>query len=306
MRRAMHYLLALALLLPGIVAAQNLGTLPFSGGTSVDLTAPGPIGGTTPSTGAFTSVTASAGITSGAQVTAASFRGTGLTAGRVPYIGTNGLIQDTANLLYSETASVGGGAQLTVGNGSGTSAGWVLGSQAAANSGLWPTGVTPSASNFSLLGFATGIYVNAASGSGNLSIGATPVATWQTGSFTPANDGSQTSGTAAKRWAASHAYTYLTGAPTTQTGATYTVATTDTYIIANASATQTLTLPAAASFTGRRLVVKTIAAFTVVSASSNVVPQAGGAAGTAILAATTGKFAELISDGTNWVIFAAN
>ncbi len=50
----------------------------------------------------------------------------------------------------------------------------------------------------------------------------------------------------------------------------------------------------------------TITANTVVSDASNVVPQAGGAAGTAILAATAGKFAELISNGTNWEIFAAN
>ena len=86
----------------------------------------------------------------------------------------------------------------------------------------------------------------------------------------------------------------------------YTVAATDAYNITNDSATCTLTLPAAASFAGRRLVVKTTAAFTVVSASSNVVPQASATAGTAILAGTAGKYAELVSDGTNWVTFAAN
>jgi hypothetical protein len=36
------------------------------------------------------------------------------------------------------------------------------------------------------------------------------------------------------------------------------------------------------------------------------VPLAGGAAGTAILAATAGKWADISSDGTNWVIMASN
>jgi hypothetical protein len=52
--------------------------------------------------------------------------------------------------------------------------------------------------------------------------------------------------------------------------------------------------------------LKTTQAQTVDSASSNVVPLAGGAAGTAILTATAGKYAELVSDGTNWVIMSAN
>ncbi|MFZ2154914.1 MAG: hypothetical protein WAV72_02155 [Bradyrhizobium sp.] len=56
---------------------------------------------------------------------------------------------------------------------------------------------------------------------------------------------------------------------------------------------------------GIELWVKTIAAQTVVSASSNVVPLAGGAAGIAILAATTGKWSFLKSNGTNWEIMAA-
>lgn len=90
----------------------------------------------------------------------------------------------------------------------------------------------------------------------------------------------------------------------TQTAATYTVAATDNYIIANRAGTITLTLGTATN--GRRLVVRTITANTVVSASSNVVPLAGGAAGTAILAATAGKWAELVGDGTNWQIQAAN
>lgn len=97
-------------------------------------------------------------------------------------------------------------------------------------------------------------------------------------------------------------YTQIGNAPVTITGATYTVAATDSWLIANRAGTVTLTLPTASSFTGRILTVKTITANTVVSASSNVVPLAGGAAGTAILAATAGKWAKLVSDGTNWII----
>jgi hypothetical protein len=42
-----------------------------------------------------------------------------------------------------------------------------------------------------------------------------------------------------------------------------------------------------------------------VSASSNVVPQGGGAAGTAILENVSGNWATLVSNGTNWVIMQA-
>ncbi len=81
---------------------------------------------------------------------------------------------------------------------------------------------------------------------------------------------------------------------------------TDSSVICNGSGTITLTLPSAASYPGRWIIVRTIAAFTVVSASSNVVPLAGGAAGTAILAATPGKYVMLQSDATNWQIMIGN
>ena len=97
-----------------------------------------------------------------------------------------------------------------------------------------------------------------------------------------------------------------TSAPNTQTGATYTVGSTETSIIANRAGTITLTLSAAASATGRVLIVRTIQAQMVVSASSNVVPLVGGSAGTAILAATAGKWAMLQSDGSNWQIMMGN
>lgn len=94
-------------------------------------------------------------------------------------------------------------------------------------------------------------------------------------------------------------------APVTKTAA-FTVADTDTNLVVNGTASVTVTLPAAASFTGRTINIKTIAAFTVVSASANVVPLTSATAGTAILAATAGKWATLVSNGTNWVIMAGN
>jgi len=95
-------------------------------------------------------------------------------------------------------------------------------------------------------------------------------------------------------------------APITVTDATHTVATTTNWIIANRAGTVTLTLPAAASFTGRILTVKNVQAQTVISASSDVVPIGSTSAGTAILSATAGKFATIVSDGTNWIVMQAN
>ncbi len=95
-------------------------------------------------------------------------------------------------------------------------------------------------------------------------------------------------------------------APVTQT-LSFSVGVADNWNICNGGASITVTLPTAGvPNIGREIMIKTIAAQTVVSASSNVVPLVGGAAGTAILAATAGKWATLVSDGTNWVIMAAN
>lgn len=94
-------------------------------------------------------------------------------------------------------------------------------------------------------------------------------------------------------------------APVTKT-ASFTLGSNENEVICNGTATITVTLPAASSWVGRKVRIKTVAAFTVVSASSNVVPLAGGAAGTALLAATAGKWAELVSDGANWVIMSGN
>jgi hypothetical protein len=89
--------------------------------------------------------------------------------------------------------------------------------------------------------------------------------------------------------------------------ASFTVGADENFLICNgASAIVTVTLPAAASFPGRIIHVKNLSAtYTVVSAASDVKPANSNTAGTAILAATAGAWAMLVSDGTNWVIMAS-
>jgi len=97
----------------------------------------------------------------------------------------------------------------------------------------------------------------------------------------------------------------VTGAaPVTKT-ASFTVGANDRFIVCNGTASITVTLPAASSSTGRVITIKTIAAYTVVSASSNVAPANSATAGTAILAASAGAWAELVSDGTSWIVMAS-
>jgi hypothetical protein len=93
-----------------------------------------------------------------------------------------------------------------------------------------------------------------------------------------------------------------TSAPVTKT-ADFSVAATDLWLINNKSgSTCTATLPAASSYSGRVLHFQNYQAQTLVSASSNVVPLAGGAASTSILLASAGDSATLVSDGSNWLM----
>lgn len=92
------------------------------------------------------------------------------------------------------------------------------------------------------------------------------------------------------------------GAPVTKT-ANFSVAAGETWLINNKSGSScTVTLPSASTSTGRVLHFQNYQAQTLVSASSDVVPLAGGAATTAILQAVAGANATLVSDGTNWVM----
>lgn len=96
----------------------------------------------------------------------------------------------------------------------------------------------------------------------------------------------------------------LATVPVTVT-ADFTVGTSNWYINNKTGSTCTVTLPTASTWPGRYLTFQNYQAQTLVSASSNVVPRAGGAAGTAILLAVAGNWATMVSDGTNWVIMQA-
>lgn len=94
----------------------------------------------------------------------------------------------------------------------------------------------------------------------------------------------------------------LLSAPVTKT-ANFTVTDGETWLINNKSGSScTVTLPSTSTNTGRVLHFLNYQNHTVVSASINVVPLAGGAATTAILEAVAGANATLVSDGTNWVM----
>jgi hypothetical protein len=98
------------------------------------------------------------------------------------------------------------------------------------------------------------------------------------------------------------ATTSAPSAPVTKT-ADFTVAATDVWLINNKSgSTCTVTLPTASANSGRVLYFQNYQVQALVSASSNVVPLAGGAAGTSILLASSGDSATLVSDGTNWLM----
>jgi hypothetical protein len=87
--------------------------------------------------------------------------------------------------------------------------------------------------------------------------------------------------------------------------ANFTVADADLYLINNKTGSAcVVTLPTAADWVGRALHFKNTQAQALNSASSNVVPITGGAAGTALLGATSGAWATLVSNGTNWVVMA--
>lgn len=93
-------------------------------------------------------------------------------------------------------------------------------------------------------------------------------------------------------------------APVTKT-TSFTLADNENFVVCNGAGSITVTFPTASASTGRIVWIKTIAAQTVVSASSNVLPIGSATPGTAILAASAGANAMLVCDGTNWVIMTS-
>lgn len=161
-----------------------------------------------------------------------------------------------------------------------------------AGSGVTPTWTTPTT------GTVTAVSVVSANGfAGTSSGGATPALTLST-TISGILKGN---GTAISAAVVNTDY-FAPSAPATKV-ANFTVADTEVWLINNKTgSTCTVTLPTASSWSGRVLRFLNYQAQTVVSASSNVVPLAGGAAGTSILLASTGDSATLVSDGSNWLM----
>jgi len=104
------------------------------------------------------------------------------------------------------------------------------------------------------------------------------------------------------RWESTPTTAITASVPVTKV-ADFSVADTDKWIINNKSgSTCTATLPSAATYAGRELHFQNYQAQLLVSASSNVVPLVGGAAGTSILTNVAGDTRTLVSDGSNWLI----
>lgn len=96
----------------------------------------------------------------------------------------------------------------------------------------------------------------------------------------------------------------FTTPPVTISAATYTVGSTDFSLIFSTT-NNTLTLPTASSNSGKILFIRNNGAISVTSNAANILTLAGTTNST-ILSATSGKFAILQSNGTNWVILASN
>jgi hypothetical protein len=96
---------------------------------------------------------------------------------------------------------------------------------------------------------------------------------------------------------------------TSTTATTLTVSVSTTWLNIHQDATVTLTLPSAATYPGKELIIKQTGTGNVLSASSNIIgftTAFSGSTQTSIIAPATYRFATLVSDGTYWVIMQRN
>jgi len=233
-------------------------------------------------------------------------------------------ITNGASILYGD--NLGGFSNVTIGSGvsfsggtlSATGSGGTVTSVTAtapvASSGGATPDISMAAANTSTNGYLTSTDWNTFNNKGSGTVTSVSVATanglagTSSGGATPALTLSTTvtgvlkgNGTAISAAVVNTDY-FAPSAPVTKT-ADFTVAATDVWLINNKSgSTCTATLPTAASWTGRVLYFQNYQVQALVSASSNVVPVAGGAAGTSILLASSGDSATLVSDGSNWLM----
>jgi len=242
-----------------------------------------------PSLSYVTSVSFTGGIITVANPTTTPALTVAGTSGGIPYFSSGTTWASSAALTQYGVVYGGGAGATPVATAAGTT-GQVL----TATTGGAPTWAAPATS-----GTVTSVSVVSANGfAGTVATATTTPAITLTTSITGVLKGN---GTAISAAVVNTDY-FAPSAPVTKT-ANFTVADTEVWLINNKTgSTCTVTLPTASSWTGRVLRFLNYQAQTVVSASSNVVPLAGGAAGTSILLASTGDSATLVSDGSNWLM----
>jgi len=208
-------------------------------------------------------LTAGSGITITNGAGSITITGTGGTVTSVSVVSANGFAGTVANSTTTPAITL----RTTI-------TGILKGNGTAISAAVSGTDYAPATSGTSIL------YGNGAGGFNNVTVGTG--LTFATGTLS-------TSGTV------------TTNAPVTKT-ANFSVASTDTWLINNKTgSTCTVTLPSPSANTGRVLYFINYQNQSLVSASSNVVSRAGGAAGTAILDNVAGNWATIVSDGTSWV-----
>jgi hypothetical protein len=282
-------------------ATPTAGAVAYGTGTAYGFTAAGTAGQvltsagagvptwTTPTTGTVTSVSFTGGIITVANPTTTPALTVAGTSGGIPYFSSGTTWASSAALTQYGVVYGGGAGATPVATAAGTT-GQVL----TATTGGAPTWAAPATS-----GTVTSVSVVSANGfAGTVATATTTPAITLTTSVTGVLKGN---GTAISAAVVNTDY-FAPSAPVTKT-ADFTVAATEVWLINNKSgSTCTVTLPTASSWTGRVLRFQNYQVQTVVSASSNVVPLAGGAAGTSILLASSGDSATLVSDGSNWLM----
>lgn len=249
------------------IVGANLGIVQIpNGGTGLsDYPTNGQllIGNTTGQKYDLKTLTAGAGITIANGAGSITITGTGGTVTSVSVVSANGLAGTVANSTTTPAITL----RTTI-------TGILKGNGTAISAAVSGTDYAPATSGTSIL------YGNGAGGFNNVTVGTG--LTFATGTLS-------TSGT------------ITTNAPVTKT-ADFSVASTDTWLINNKTgSTCTVTLPSPSANTGRVLYFINYQNQSLVSASSNVVSRAGGAAGTAILDNVAGNWATIVSDGTSWV-----
>jgi len=239
--------------------------------------------------GTVTSVSFTGGIITVANPTTTPALTVAGTSGGIPYFSSGTTWASSAALTQYGVVYGGGAGATPVATAAGTT-GQVL----TATTGGAPTWASPATS-----GTVTSVSVVSANGfAGTVATATTTPAITLTTSITGVLKGN---GTAISAAVVNTDY-FAPSAPVTKT-ANFTVADTEVWLINNKTgSTCTVTLPTASSWSGRVLRFQNYQVQTVVSASSNVVPLAGGAAGTSILLASSGDAATLVSDGSNWLM----